>query len=214
MKAEDKRRVLDLYGGRFKEFGYDVRTVGWSNQSDQRLRFAVLCRDVELSGRRILDVGCGLGDFVGFLDERGVRDFDYLGIDIVPDLVREARQRFGDDPRRRFAAADFLDDEQFGEFDVVVSSGALSLRISDNPTIARQSVAKMFGLCRQMAAVNFLSTYVDYQTPKNFHYEPEVMFTYVRSLTPWVRIYHDYPLYEFTLQLFREPNVCQLGTQS
>jgi len=205
VRSEDRQRFVELYGTRFREFGNDVRTVGWGSRQDQWLRFDVLCRNLDLDGRRILDVGCGLGDLVAFLDGRGVRDFDYLGIDLVTDLVGEAQRTFGG-ARRQFITADLLDDRDFGEFDVVLASGALTLCVADNAAQARRAIAKMFASCRHAVAVNFLSTYVDFQTPKNFHYEPESMFAYSRSLTRWVRLYHDYPLYEFTLQLFRHPN--------
>ena len=164
------------------------------------------------TGERISYVGCGLGDFVGFLNDRGIRDYDYVGIDIVPDLVCEAQRRFGD-ASRQFLAADLLEDRDFGEFDIVLSSGALTLRVSDNLSLAKRAIAKMFASCRVATTVNFLSTYVDYQSQHNFHYEPEAIFTYARSLLRWIRLYHDYPLYEFTLQLFREPPACLPGAE-
>jgi SAM-dependent methyltransferase len=215
LSADDKKRIVDLYEGRFEQFGWDVRTVGWSSKSDQKLRFSVLCRGLHLAGRKILDVGCGLGDFVAFLDESGAENYDYLGIDISPKLVAEAEKRYGGSGRR-FAVLDLLDERHAGNFDaenfdLVVSSGALSFRVADNVLLARQMIARMFAMCRGALAINFLTSYVDYQLPKNFHYEPEAMFGYARSLTRWLRLYHDYPLYEFTLQLFREPIVCEQG---
>jgi SAM-dependent methyltransferase len=205
LKSEDRQRFVDLYGSRFRRFGHDIRTVGWGSRREQWLRFAVLCRNINLNGRRILDVGCGLGDFVAFVVARGIREFDYLGIDIVPELVEEAKKKFGG-RGRQFITSDLLADRDFGEFDVVLSSGAFTLRVSDNLSLAKEAIARMFALSRHAVAINFLSTYVDYQRPKNFHYEPEAMFSYARSLTRWVRLHHDYPLYEFTLQLFHEPN--------
>jgi hypothetical protein len=50
---------------------------------------------------------------------------------------------------------------------------------------------------------------VDYTLEKNFHHEPGAMLAYALSLSRWVRVYHDYPLYEFTLQMFREPVVIE-----
>ena len=200
---EDRQRILDLYEGRLAEFGHDVRTVGWSSKADQWLRFSVLCRGLALDGKRILDVGCGLGDFVDFLESRGCENYRYVGLDISSKLIHEAETKFGDE-RRQFVSGDLLDGLDLGTFDIVVSSGALSFRIADNIGLARQMMAAMFGLTREALAVNFLTSYVDYQLPKNFHYEPEQMFALARSMTRFVRLHHDYPLYEFTLQLFRE----------
>jgi SAM-dependent methyltransferase len=205
LSHDDEQRIRALYEGRFDQFGHDVRTVGWATPDDQRLRFSVLTRDLPLDGSRILDVGCGLGDLVAFLDDGGCRNYEYVGIDISSKLIAEAQRCFGA-PHRRFIVANLLDDPSLGSFDVVLCSGALSFRIADNAAVARRMIAEMFARCRHSTSVNFLSSYVDYQLPKNFHYEPETMFGYARSLTRWVRLHHDYPLYEFTLQLFRDAN--------
>jgi SAM-dependent methyltransferase len=204
----DKKRLIGLYEGRLDQFGYDARTVGWKDQADQWLRFSILCRGLDLAGKRILDVGCGLGDLVSFLDERHADYAEYVGIDISPRLIEQATARFGRQGRR-FLAADFLEVFDLGQFDVVLCSGALSFRIDDNVAFAERMIAKMFETCREATAINCLSTYVDFQLPKNYHYRPEAMFSFARSLTKWVRLDHDYPLYEFTLQMFRN---CQTGS--
>jgi len=204
LKREDRERIVGLYEARLSEFGDDVRTLGWKSRTDQWLRFSVLCRGLVLSGKRILDVGCGFGDFVEFLGERDCTEYTYVGVDISPGLVKEARLRHGA-KQHEFIAADLLEEHPFGEFDVVISSGALSFRISDNTALAKLMLTKMFNLSSEVVAANFLSSYVDYQLSKNFHYQPEAMFSFGRSLTRWIRLYHDYPLYEFTLQLFHNP---------
>jgi SAM-dependent methyltransferase len=205
LSPDDKRRIIDLYEGRLDLFGHDAKTVGWKNRADQCLRFSILCRGLDLNGKSILDVGCGLGDFVSFMDERGFRPREYVGVDISPRLMQHAASRFGREDRR-FLAIDFLEASDLGQFDIVLCSGALSFRVHDNVTVAETMMRKMFELCREAAVVNFLSSYVDFQLPKNFHYQPEAIFAFGRSLTRWVSLHHDYPLYEFSLQLFRAPN--------
>ena len=76
-----------LYNERYKKFGRDIRTVGWGNDRDQILRFEVLFRGLEPRGKTILDVGCGLGDLVPYLERRTDGDFKYIGIDVASKLV-------------------------------------------------------------------------------------------------------------------------------
>jgi ubiquinone/menaquinone biosynthesis C-methylase UbiE len=206
LSADDKERLVGLYERRLDQFGHDARTVGWKDRADQWLRFSILCRGIELGGKRILDVGCGLGDLVAFLDESHVDCLEYVGVDISPRLIQQAAARFGREDRR-FLAVDFLEAATLGEFDVVICSGALSFRVDDNVAVAQQMIRKMFELCREATVINCLSTYVDFQLPKNYHYQPEAMFSFARSLTRWVRLHHDYPLYEFSLQMFRNGNL-------
>ena len=62
-------------------------------------------------------------------------------------------------------------------------------------------MGELFDLSSQCLAMNFLTTYVDYQLEKNFHFKPEDVFSLAKSLTKHVTLFHDYPLWEFTIQL-------------
>lgn len=44
------------------------------------------------TGARVLDVGCGPGHAVGLLAERYAQS-DFVGLDLSPDMIREARRR-------------------------------------------------------------------------------------------------------------------------
>jgi SAM-dependent methyltransferase len=204
LTPHERARIVELYETRLATFGYDVRTVGWGSRADQSLRFGVLSREIDFNKKKILDVGCGFGDFVEFLDTRGFVDYSYVGVDISPKLIEEANKRFGA-VDRIFKTLHLLDGAEIGMFDIVVCSGALSFRIEDNLGLAQKMLAKMFALCREAVCVNFLSSRVDYMLQKNFHFEPGAMLAQALSLSRWVRVYHDYPLYEFTLQILRNP---------
>jgi hypothetical protein len=59
----------------------------------------------------------------------------------------------------------------------------------------------MFEISTTMVAVNFMSTQVDYINPKNFHFDPEQMLEFGKSLSEDVLIIENYGLWEFTLQI-------------
>lgn len=197
----DKTRLRDLYENRLVDLGpEDVRTVGWGSRHDQYLRFDVLLRDLDPTGKIILDVGCGLGDMVPYLDARLESDrYQYIGVDICPKLVAAANTRHGG-VNRRFLYLDILH-ECCPRADIVLMSGALSFKVNDNLALAKAMMKRMLDLADEVAALNFLTSYVDYRLEKNYHYDPGELFDHAKSLTRWVRIYHDYPLWEFTIQL-------------
>lgn len=202
--TEDERRAISgLYDERYARKGRGHETVGWGSERDQRLRFSMLLHGIDPRGRAMLDVGCGLGDLVPFLDERTGGDYDYLGTDLSEKLIEDARRTFAH-PRRQFRTADILETD-LPQADIVVLSGALNFRIGDNMAHAKTMLSRMWGLARDSVCVNFLSSHVDFQAPKNFHYDPAEMFTFAKTLTRWVSLHHDYPLWEFTLQLRRHP---------
>ena len=52
-------------------------------------------------GEKILDAGCGYGVLVKYF-----KDCDYTGVDLDPERVRWARQKFGENDKRRFVVGD------------------------------------------------------------------------------------------------------------
>lgn len=192
--------IRQLYEARYEQFGDSHKTVGWGSIRDQILRFDMLCRGLDLTGKKILDVGCGLGDIVPYLEIRYPSGFEYTGIDVAPSLVEAAQKKFTK-PNIRFICGDMAQLDGGEEYDAVLLSGALSYRVRDNVSHAKEMLKKLFHISTEVMAVNFLSDYVDYQEEKNFHYSPEDMVHFAKTLTKWVALYSDYPLWEFTIQL-------------
>lgn len=78
----------------------------------------------DLTGRRILDAGCGTG---AFAVEAAMRGADVLAIDLSPKLVELAQERLPKDigpGRIEWASGDMLDDSH-GAFDHVVAMDSM-----------------------------------------------------------------------------------------
>ncbi len=193
-----------LYNERYRKFGRDIRTVGWSNGRDQVMRFDVLFRGLDPRGKTILDVGCGLGDLVPYLERRTGGDFNYIGIDVAGELVQDARATHGGS-NCEFSMGDIFSIE-LPQVDISVLSGALSLKRDGIETYARDTLRQMIKLSRVAAGLNFLTSYVDFEAPHNQHYQPEKVFSWAKECSKRVNLIHDYPLYEFTIQAFTENN--------
>lgn len=89
------------------------------------------------AGMRILDVGCGPADII----EQLPSDIEYVGIDIEPNYVDYARERFGH--RAQFFCEDVVDFalKTEGTFDVVLASGLLH-HLNDEQSIKLMTMAK------------------------------------------------------------------------
>ena len=198
MKRADKKKLLELYEGRYARFGYDVKTIGWRDTESQHLRFDILAGIADLSGCSICDLGCGFGDLYPYLLKR-FKKIDYLGIDLSEKLIEEAERRY---PKAVFRTSDILKSPPKKRVDYVLSSGALSFRIKNHEKYVKKMLEAMMKMSRKGVAVNFLSDRVDYRLKKNFHYSPEMAFKAGHELTRFVTIRHDYPLYEFTMYLY------------
>jgi SAM-dependent methyltransferase len=179
--------------------GYDVRSLGWKSVEDQLIRFQVLGDIGALGGDLICDVGCGFGDLYPYLVNR-FGSLGYLGVDISGELLSLARARHAD---LRFLLADILDAAYTERADWYLLSGALNYKLENNLAFTERMLTRMFALCNKGVAVNFLSTYVNYQHPRNYHHDPTDVFRLAKGLTKRVTLRHDYPLWEFTVYLYK-----------
>jgi SAM-dependent methyltransferase len=199
MHEADVDRIVHRYSTRLREHGDDIRTLASGTEDRRRIRFDVLT-DVGIGpGTSLVDVGCGFGDYFGYLQRRGI-DVDYLGIDINPDLVSVARTKY---PTARFEVRD-IQRESPPDSDFFVSTSAFNLPLEhqDNYDFIAEMLAVMYHRARRGVAVDLLSTYVDYPSPHGFHYSPERVLGLAKRLTKRVAIRHDYPLYEFCVYLY------------
>ena len=200
MKFSDREKAIQRYSERLDRLGATVQALGWRNKEQQYLRFEILSTIGDLHGRSVLDVGCGFGDFYTYLNERGI-EVDYVGIDISPEILDEARRCH---PQIDFRQVDLLVDD-FGEtFDYVVESGIFNHEVDDNEQFAHDMLTAMFGRCKIGIAANMMTSYVDYRDEYLYYYDPKLIFDFARILSRFVAVRHDYPLYEFTLCLYRQ----------
>lgn len=191
--------MLARYDARLEQFGDDIRTLGSGTEERRRLRFDVLRQVGITAGVSVLDLGCGFGDFYGFLTGAGI-DVEYLGIDINPKLLDIARRKY---PSATFRAVDIMTDD-LDSIDYVVASGTfnLALRAGDNYDYVAGIMRRAHALARRGVAMDFQTSYVDFTVPDVFYYEPERMLTIAKEITKRVAVRHDYPLYEFCVYLF------------
>ena len=104
--------------------GFDA--LLWSSRAGQRVRFAAIARICPLAGMRVLDVGCGQADLLGFLLEQGIEPAHYTGLEMIPASVRAARRKKYE--RCEILKGDFVREPEklaVGA-DVVIFSGSLN----------------------------------------------------------------------------------------
>jgi len=204
MSSNDENKIAAIYNGRLKQGLPDFKTVGWGSKSSQYLRFKILSEIDDLKGAKVLDVGCGLGELYYFFEKNDFKIQSYKGIDISEELIKEARKRFSIEKKASF---DYLNiDKVMGEgiYDYIFLSGSINLKMENNLSFAKMALNRMYSLCRKGIACNFLSSYVDFSLAKDHHYSPEELFSYSKKLSNRVVLRHDYPLYEFTIYIYKE----------
>ncbi len=204
--TQDRPWISRWYAERFKRFGPNHRGIGYNHRQSQLKRFEALCELGAFHQRRLFDVGCGFGDFLEFLRQKGVRPY-YSGIDLCEEMISCCRSRFAVRPELNchFELGDALEHHPPEPYEYVVASGLFGLESQNVHERIAPTLERLFSWCTEGLAVNFLSQWSPKRTEGRAYVEPARMLELARSLTPAVRLNHQYLPNDFTLYLYRAP---------
>ncbi|MGE0734852.1 MAG: GNAT family N-acetyltransferase [Alphaproteobacteria bacterium] len=190
------------YDARVAEFGLDARAADWRGREGQYLRFEILAAVDALNGRRVLDVGCGTGEFLAWLRARNIA-VAYSGVDVSPAMIEAARARF---PEASFAVGSVLELPRLfaDRFDHVFASGIFAHRRHDPAGFVAAAVAAMFAQCRRSTSFNSLSGWAPQREAGEYHLDPADALAIAHRLTARVALRHDYHRADFTMHMYRE----------
>ena len=190
-----------FYNAQYAKYGSDSRSTGYSPEG-QRVRYDMLASITDLNGKSVLDVGCGLGNFLEYMNEQGIK-VDFTGYEINSNFICECRQKF---PGVAFELRDIIQDPpEPGGFDVVFFNGGLNTKIDDNEGVMRKLLKVMVEACRELCAITLTSTYAgdSHRHDFNHYFDPCQSFTFAKSLTNKVDLLHSYLPHDFTLVLYK-----------
>ena len=203
MDVPSKEYVLSFFDRTLAMHGDRPEALGWTAKG-QLLHFrALLDIAPSIGGRKVLDFGCGKGDFYGFLRDMNI-SVDYTGLDINESLISLARKKF---PEGRFAVFDSEEETLEEDFDYIFLCGVFNLEMPGLNALIRRTLKNLFSRCRIALAFNALSGH-DPQKDYELHYVlPEEMFAFaVRELSPHVSLRHDRMDDDFTMFVYRDVN--------
>jgi SAM-dependent methyltransferase len=186
------------------------RQVGWTDRLQQLVAFEMLAGVGELCGSKslsVLDVGCGQGDFYGYLNGRGFAGH-YTGMDLLPEFVQVAHARY---PRIVFVVGDILDPTlELKAHDYVVASGLFDYRTPDSAERLPRTVRRLFALCRKGLAWNVLNV-SPLDRPDLFRAPPGDLLDLCEELSPWFVLRGDYDAHALTFYLYKREHFVSEG---
>ncbi|MBI5102315.1 MAG: class I SAM-dependent methyltransferase [Nitrospirae bacterium] len=203
MDELSKEYVISYFNDRLRMHGDSPEALRWT-PSGQIIHFKCML-DIapSIDGARILDFGCGKGDFYGFLKENGI-NVSYTGVDINQNLIDLAGKKY---PGVPFYVFDITKDSLADEFDYIFLCGVFNLRIEGIEDLIKFSLKKLFGHCRVGLAYNGLSSHCAHHDFEFNYVQPEEMLRFtIEELTPFVSLRQDRLYHDFTLFAYRRSN--------
>jgi SAM-dependent methyltransferase len=209
LKLEDfpgfsQKNLNDLekyYHNQLHQHEAPEKRVGWKTIESQRVRFEALTWVAPMKQAKILDVGCGLGAFWGYLKEQEV-PVKYTGIDLFPNVIQEAKKIY---PDARFEARQILARPYPARsFDYSFLSGVFNVKVQDNWTYMRAMLKQVLRQTKKAVAFNALNADSGLKESNRFLVTPKEIVTFGRSLgVKRTHLLDHYHHLDLTLFLYR-----------
>jgi hypothetical protein len=205
LSEEHRAEIVAHYERRLAEHGPTAKGMDWKDAKSQQLRFAVLCEVCDLTGRTIHEIAAGAGHLLDYLGQEGI-EARYSGSDRSRAMLEAARRAH---PGVCFEQRDALDGLPSNTWDVVVCSGLFHVKLdaadADWKTFVESTVRSMFESCKVGISFNLISDRVDFRTDQLYYSNPAEMVDFcLNELSRDVVLRHDYPLYEYTIHVYRK----------
>jgi 2-polyprenyl-3-methyl-5-hydroxy-6-metoxy-1,4-benzoquinol methylase len=149
--------IFDFYNGLYMYYmDNNSLLVGWKSKESQYLRFRTIVECGLKNNDSVLDVGCGVGDFLAYCKENNLI-FDYVGIDIYEDFINMCKNSY---PKNNFIKCGLEEYNFDRKFDWCIASGTYNVILTydyfDNIEYIKQNIVKMFNLCNKGCIFNLL----------------------------------------------------------
>lgn len=197
------------YKAVYKKYGPKAQGIDWKNQDEAEVRYQAMLKVIkndDLAGKKkvsILDVGCGYGGQYIYAKKKGL-NLVYTGIDLVPEMIKTAKEKI---KGAKFYCEDIFKYNPPKTPDYVICNGILTQKLENSQEqmwkFARKLIKKMFKLANKGIVFNTMSTKVDFKRDGNFYVDPAKMLTEALKHTRHVKIDHSYPLYEYSVYMYK-----------
>ena len=176
---------------------FDVRSMKWNSITSQESRFQSLIRIGDLNQKSVLDIGCGTGDFVNFFFRKKIQLSDYLGIEIIEDFYKVAKERYSN---YSFLLTDYFSFRFSKKFDFAFCNGALNVREKDNMKLLEKFIHKTLNNVNQGIGITLLKYAPGYfKESRLYHYRPGKVKLLLKRLNLSHEIISDYADNDFTV---------------
>ncbi len=192
------KKIKKSYQNSYKKYGVSPRALKWCSEKAARQRYEQIVMDINFYRQSILDVGCGFGDIIPYITDKA-DVFNYTGIDIVPEFIREAKKIH---PKHKFIVGDYFKQPLKEKFDIIICCGTLNRNYNDNLGFRKKAIKTMFQHAKKCLVFNMAGRHPKPKTVQHSNVwfaDSEEIFNYCKTLSGKVLLKNDYHSSDFTI---------------
>ncbi|PYG86690.1 methyltransferase family protein [Ruminiclostridium sufflavum DSM 19573] len=196
--------IKDYYMQNNQKNKPDYFLLGWESEDAQRQRFEVLVNNLDLHGKKILDIGCGTGNFLQYL-EQGFSDFSYTGVDILEHMITKAKAK---KLKGTFLCTDIFKENPFShnEFDVIFASGTFNINLGNNKKFLVDALRLFSYISKEIISFNLLDEKSPNRENNYFYSSPEEICDLINNNFPdffKIKVIEGYLQNDFTVVCYK-----------
>ncbi len=198
-----KEKNLEYFSNLLEE-GVDEHYAVAQSKISHLKRFDKMFELGDFNGKRLLDVGCGVAGYYGYLKERGI-DVQYTGIDINPKMIEAARETYPHLHKRLFVH-DIIERPLDESFDYIISVGPLNLKFAGslNMDLTGRLVRAMYEAATAGIAISMTSSLTKKPHPGTYYFDPVEVMKDATGFCSNVRLDHTFLPHDFVLFCYKK----------
>jgi SAM-dependent methyltransferase len=196
---ENQAKINEFYQKRLKEMG-----LFYTTNASQMARFRSMTSHLNFKGRVVLDIGCGTGDFLSYLSRIDQWPNEYIGIDVLDEALKIAKERFDGVKKVSFYhTKNYLVERWDRTADIVIGIGLFSLLFvedyEENFRLVMRWFEKMYEDCTEACGATFFSFYKWEVREGEAVFKPEKVFESLKPKVERLIVDHSYAPHVFTV---------------
>ena len=211
ISQKEIEEIRHRYSERLKIHGVSPLALGWSDKSQQYLRFNRFYKYIEryMQTYSIMDVGCGFGDFASFLESKENPPFQYTGIDINEELIQKAQIK-GYSFRCKYYCANILDNYELGNEEnirasIVMSAGLFNYNFHNSIELMHGFLYSMIDRMLELSEKYVMIDFIPDKRIDTYRPESYIAQYSIQSLEDYLRKHK----LDYKIDLSQEPNPMQ-----
>ena len=202
------RQLQIHYEQTYLNHGATPQGVDWgSDGANLELRYSKMLsviNDENDPKPSLLDVGCGYGGLLTYAKKNSI-SLEYTGLDLVEGMLADAVKYH---PEGSFLNQDFSIMGSKKKYSYIVCNGILTQKLNtpglEMDHFAKKIIRKMFELCEIGIAFNIMTNKVNFYSNNLYYKSPSEMVSWcMDEVSTKIKLDHSYPLYEYTIYLYR-----------